>query len=588
MNDINNRIRQHETSVKQWKYQDLADELYNWHDKLNKKFFEDKLGPAVISFDKAGVRTLGHYVLEKNGIGVEDNININKVYLYRHLWETLRTLLHEMGHQYQKAFGKRGSGGYHNKDFQSMLTEFGIPCDSRGCSMDPIADPFRSFLKEHSVEISEESLDRPIKIEIKGKSKLKKYSCQCNPPINIRVADRRFAGKCNHCNEDFMPAEAYRKLNKPSKDSGSGEIPIDLSEDSKINFLIDKVDKKHKPVFDKYSIEEKRAIYKYLFSRNPKKFPPSLRSHLISLYNPMADRSKSFPDSLLRWCINTYTGCSHGCGYCYVNGYSQKTVDVAPHPKENFKNRLLKDIQELSSLGIPQGALHISNSSDSCQEYLEKTYKHTLYTIQVIKEHQSLFTSIVILTKNPQLLCDKDYLDILKQLSDKVTVQISCAFWREEARQFFEPNAPAIQSRLDGLKCLSQNNIYTNLRIDPLFPSSKINSVVRRHKPLPYYSIPEAQTKDDITQLVSFAKESGAKAIIASPLKVVVSKRAELAKSWFGELYKDAGGGSRTVKGGSWRLPEDYQKCLINSVSQVCEQEGVLFKHCMHDVLTRK
>jgi len=108
------------------------------------------------------------------------------------------------------------------------------------------------------------------------------------------------------------------------------------------------------------------------------------------------------------------------------------------------------------------------------------------------------------------------------------------------------------------------------------------------HEPLSYYSIPEAQSQDDIINLIRFAKESGLSAVIAKPLKVPVSNKAQQCKKWFGNIYKDAYENSkRRVKGGSWRLPDIYQKALVSSVSDLCDQEGVSFKHCMKDVLTR-
>jgi hypothetical protein len=44
----------------------------------------------------------------------------------------------------------------------------------------------------------------------------------------------------------------------------------------------------------------------------------------------------------------------------------------------------------------------------------------------------------------------------------------------------------------------------------------------------------------------------------------------------------------RTVRGGSWRLHENYQQALILTVQQACDPIGVNFKHCMHDVMIRK
>lgn len=140
---------------------------------------------------------------------------------------------------------------------------------------------------------------------------------------------------------------------------------LDAHRDPEADFLVRNVAERFMPVFEKkrYGDGEKRAIYRYLFSRRPKKLPPSLKGRLINLYDPMADRSKGFPDGL-RWCVNVYVGCEHNCGYCYVNGYSQDRVGAQPRVKINFEEQLLKDLMDLKTLGVPPAPLHISNSTD--------------------------------------------------------------------------------------------------------------------------------------------------------------------------------------------------------------------------------
>ena len=90
-----------------------------------------------------------------------------------------------------------------------------------------------------------------------------------------------------------------------------------------------------------------------------------------------------------------------------------------------------------------------------------------------------------------------------------ITVQITCAFWRDEVRSFFEPTAPSVQSRLSSLKSLSDEGTDVELRLDPLFPSARIAENVRKHGPLSHYGVPEAQTQADIIRLVRFAKDAG-------------------------------------------------------------------------------
>jgi hypothetical protein len=213
---INRTIRAHEIKEKDWGLQATAEEFYLWSDRFKKKFFNSELEAAVISFDSTNRRVMGHYVLGRNGIGVENNININAKHLDGKKWENLSTLLHEMTHQWQRCYGKRKERVqrqrcYHDKEFQQKMASFGLICDDRGRHTEPPKDPFVSFLKEYGVVVDVENnlvLEDFHADMILGQSKLKKFSCACDPVINIRVADKRFSGKCNHCGKDFKPAEA--------------------------------------------------------------------------------------------------------------------------------------------------------------------------------------------------------------------------------------------------------------------------------------------------------------------------------------------------------------------------------------------
>jgi DNA repair photolyase len=149
---------------------------------------------------------------------------------------------------------------------------------------------------------------------------------------------------------------------------------------------------------------------------------------------------------------------------------------ISPHAKDDFEKRLLRDIRELKSLGVPAVSLHISNSTDALQKDLEDKYHHTLYALQNILKDRRQLTSVVILTKNPEVLCSEPYFSIITKPEMKpFTVQITCEFWNDEYRRFFAPNAPNIESHLSALAYLSKRGIEIDLRIDPLFPSARIS-----------------------------------------------------------------------------------------------------------------
>lgn len=364
------------------------------------------------------------------------------------------------------------------------------------------------------------------------------------------------------------------------------KVQLDALIDQDCDVLIQSVDPKVAPIFSKYSQEEKRSLYRYLFSRRPQKLPPSMKNRLVNLYDPLADRKSRFADGL-RWCVNVYVGCQHDCGYCYVNAYAQDEIEKS-HPKKNFQKKLGKDLQEVKTLQIPPAPIHLSNSTDPLQEKMEREYKHTFFLFEKLQEYRENFTSIVLLTKNPGLLCNEPYLSLIKNPGmQPLTIQITCAFWKDEARSFFEPHAPAVENRLQALQFLSEQGVNVDLRIDPLFPSSQVAEDIRRHAPLSNYSIHEAQSKEDLINLVRFAGQEGITKIVTKPLRIPLSNKAKKCKSWFSDLYRDANNGKRVTRGGSWRLPLHYQKELMSTLSSLCKAESIELKHCMNDVLGR-
>ncbi len=180
---INIAIMENEKSITDWSLSDLATELYWWIEFFNTAFFKNQPVPTpVISFEKANVNSLGHYVIGRNAFGVRENINLNKVHLNRLMWDILATLLHELTHSWQATYGKPTNTWFHNKEFQLKLLEFGIVCNNKGAHLG-IGDPFMFLLKKHGVKFSfkypktpDGIIPIPPKKKTKGQSKLKKWS----------------------------------------------------------------------------------------------------------------------------------------------------------------------------------------------------------------------------------------------------------------------------------------------------------------------------------------------------------------------------------------------------------------------------
>ena len=203
--NINTAIKDHEISENDWYFNKYARDCYLWMGRFNKEFFNSKLTMAVLSFERSRITTLGHYVTERNAIGVNDNINLNSIHLCREKWQILSTLLHEMVHQYQRRLGsfsdkeKVKGNNYHNKEFLDMTESFGLIHNKKGQRIAPPTGRFVSFLKKYNVEITKEKhYERKV-----GISKLKKYICQFIPAINIRVGKSEFSATCNKFRKEF-------------------------------------------------------------------------------------------------------------------------------------------------------------------------------------------------------------------------------------------------------------------------------------------------------------------------------------------------------------------------------------------------
>jgi DNA repair photolyase len=170
--------------------------------------------------------------------------------------------------------------------------------------------------------------------------------------------------------------------------------------------------------------------------------------------------SKIYP-----WVINPYTGCQHGCSYCYarfmkrVTGHKEpwgEFVDV----KINAADLLREEIKKKKRKRV-----WVSGVCDPYQP-LEATYRLTRQCLEILAHHD---WPVVIQTRSPLVLRDIDIIQDAREFE----VGFSVTTADERIRELFEPHAPPITDRIQALGELHKSGIRTYAMIAPVLPGAE-------------------------------------------------------------------------------------------------------------------
>jgi len=198
---------------------DIVAFLYEQVDLMRAELFAGQVPEVVLSFDVTDRRTLGHYHLKRNGLGVRWALNLNPVHLARPVFEVLSTLLHELAHAWQHEHGTPSKPPHHNREFRDRCEAFGIPTDEGGHDLGVRhGTPFEGYCRRHGIAFPPPpgaaepaaggpGLPGPTPLlpvppaKPRG-SKMKKWTCPCG--VNVRVAIAAFDATCNKCGGRFL------------------------------------------------------------------------------------------------------------------------------------------------------------------------------------------------------------------------------------------------------------------------------------------------------------------------------------------------------------------------------------------------
>ena len=165
------------------------------------------------------------------------------------------------------------------------------------------------------------------------------------------------------------------------------------------------------------------------------------------------------------YAVNPYTGCLHGCVYCYAN-FMRRFSGHAKDPWGSFVDVKVNLIEVLTK-ELPKrrgGSVWVSSVCDPYQQP-EADYQLTRRVIQHLAQYPKF--RISILTKNALVLRD---LDILKPIRERVDVGFTITTFNQEAQRIFEPHASPVSERLDAARQLADAGVPTWVFIAPMLP----------------------------------------------------------------------------------------------------------------------
>ena len=167
----------------------------------------------------------------------------------------------------------------------------------------------------------------------------------------------------------------------------------------------------------------------------------------------------------LGYAINPYTGCTHGCVYCYACFMRRFTnhkepwghfLDAKVNAREVLSRQLARRREPIKEV------VFLSSVTDPYQP-AESIYKLTRGLLEVLLEYQ---IPVSILTKSDLVLRD---IDLLRQFN-ACSVGLSIMTTDQAIARRFEPRASSPMRRIQALRQLKENNISTYAFVSPYLP----------------------------------------------------------------------------------------------------------------------
>ncbi|RLI87051.1 MAG: radical SAM protein [Archaeoglobales archaeon] len=242
-----------------------------------------------------------------------------------------------------------------------------------------------------------------------------------------------------------------------------------------------------------------------------------------------------------KYSFNPYTGCMHGCLYCYAT-YIPRFYSV--RLKKRLLTRLEKDLKRLD-LKKP---ISMSNSSDPYPP-IEKKHGITRKCIELMRDYG---VKLLVVTKSDIVARDAD---ILSEMKCCVSVTVT-GF---KFARILEPNAPPPEKRIEAMRELKNAGIPVVLRLDPILPFINEDEV------------------EEVLEKCNFVDH-----VVTSTLKLRGDsfRRIVSAIPWLEERYRNLYFKFGKKVQNSWYLAKNLRLKILRKVEEKCNEMGISCAFC--------
>lgn len=250
--------------------------------------------------------------------------------------------------------------------------------------------------------------------------------------------------------------------------------------------------------------------------------------------------------------MNIYRGCQHGCIYCdarskcYQMNHRFEDIEVKENAPELLENALKRKRRKCM---IGTGAM-----SDPYIP-LEKELKLTRRCLEIINRYGF---GVTVQTKSASVMRD---IDLFTKINDKskAVLQMTLTTADESLCRIIEPNVSVTKERFETLKAFHENGIPSVVWLSPFLPF--IND-----------------TKENIDGLLKYCIDAKIRGIICFGIGLTLRDGdREYFYSRLDKHFPNMKERYIYTYGNSYQLTSSNNNVLMNRISEVCRNHGIMF-----------